>query len=299
MSEGLLLSQSELRSCPGCWSQCRCRLDHVLGGDVLSNSYHSYHERFFFFLLLSYLVALCEMPLGFTPSVWPVFSMGEPLNNRYYTAFTNPTHLSRLQSRCRLSFGKTGFPKGCFSALVTSLMQSRPGPQAWPNLPSPVGASSAWACFPETTSETGQSWRHILPTPSQGPGVLFSFLCPSSHWLVKTGGSSQVMNSGVTGSARCSLSLVTHQKLSFLSFLSFLFLVGLQAPCTQSFLVFSLQFNKYLWYQQINLASRRGRCIVRETEEKWFGILPGIYPSVLLRKSAVTTILYLFKIGLL
>lgn len=48
MSEGLLLSQSELRSCPGCWSQCRCRLDHVLGGDVLSNSYHSYHERFFF-----------------------------------------------------------------------------------------------------------------------------------------------------------------------------------------------------------------------------------------------------------
>lgn len=35
MSGGLLLSQSELRSCPGCWSQCRCRLDHVLGGDVL------------------------------------------------------------------------------------------------------------------------------------------------------------------------------------------------------------------------------------------------------------------------
>lgn len=34
MSEGLLLSQSELKCCPGCWSQCRCRLDHVLGGDV-------------------------------------------------------------------------------------------------------------------------------------------------------------------------------------------------------------------------------------------------------------------------
>lgn len=119
-------------------------------------------------LLLSYLVALCEMPLGFTPSVRPVFSMGEPLNNRYYTAFTNPTHPSRLQPRCRLSFGKTGFPGGCFSALVTSLMQSCPGPQAWPNLPSPVGASSAWACFPETTSETGQSWRHILLPPPPG-----------------------------------------------------------------------------------------------------------------------------------
>lgn len=97
------------------------------------------------------------------------------------------------------------------------------------------------------------------------------------------------------GSARFSLSLVIHQKLSFLFFL---FLAGWQAPRTQSFLVFSLQFNKYLWYQQINLASRRGRCIVRETEEKWFGILPGIYPSVLLRQSAVTTLLYLFKIGL-
>lgn len=149
------------------------------------------------------------------------------------------------------------------------------------------------------------SWNYIrdwpvleAQPPPPSPGVLvfcFHFLVPLATDFWKPEVVLRWWTLEPLGSARFSLSLVIHQKLSFLSFL---FLAGLQAPCTQSFLVFSLQFNKYLWYQQINLASRRGQCIERETEEKWFGILPGIYPSVLLRKSAVTTLLYLFKISL-
>lgn len=74
---------------------------------MLGNIYH----EFCFSSALS-LVVLCEVPLRFAHSVLPVFSKGEPLNKRHYTAFKNPSHPSGLQHRCGPSFGKIAFPRG-------------------------------------------------------------------------------------------------------------------------------------------------------------------------------------------
>lgn len=72
---------------------------------MLGNIYH----EFCFSSALS-LVVLCEVPLRFAHSVLPVFSKGEPLNKRHYTAFKTPPTPQACSTGVDPPLGRLPFP---------------------------------------------------------------------------------------------------------------------------------------------------------------------------------------------